>query len=122
LEDDLRSEYDLKNLRVRRLGLGHWKRLWGGFELINSQPFKLFMPTIFRQDGFRVVIYTDDHEPPHVHVLKGETEVKIDLGNAKTLPNVILLRGKRSDATKALEIVIDRQTELLEAWRMIHGN
>jgi hypothetical protein len=37
-------------------------------------------------------------------------------------PNVILLRGKRSDAAKALEIVIDRQTELLEAWRRIHGS
>ncbi len=34
------------------------------------------MHTVSRQDGFRVVIYTDDHEPPHVHVLKGETEVK----------------------------------------------
>ncbi|MCY7406150.1 MAG: DUF4160 domain-containing protein [Alkalinema sp. CAN_BIN05] len=53
-------------------------------------------------------------------VLKGETEVKVDLGSAKILPNVILLRGKRSDATKALEIVTDRQTELLEAWRRIH--
>ena len=80
------------------------------------------MPTIFRQDGFRVVIYTDDHEPPHVHVLKGETEVKVDLGSIMILPTVILLRGKRRDATKALEIVTDHQTELLEAWRMIHGN
>ena len=80
------------------------------------------MPTIFRQDGFRVVIYTDDHEPPQVYVLKGETEVKVDLGSIMILPTVILLRGKRRDATKALEIVTDHQTELLEAWRMIHGN
>jgi len=80
------------------------------------------MPTLFRQDGFRVVIYTDDHEPPHVHVLKGETEVKVDLGSMTISPNVILLRGKRSDAAKALEIVTDRQTELLEAWRRIHGS
>ena len=79
------------------------------------------MPTIFRQDGFRVVIYTDDHEPPHVHVLKGETEVKIDLGSAMVLPTVILLKGKRHDAKNALQIVTDYQTELLEAWRMIHG-
>ena len=79
------------------------------------------MHTIFRQDGFRVVIYTDDHEPPHVHVLKGETEVKIDLGSAMILPTVILLRGKRNDARKALQIVTECQTELLEAWRTIHG-
>ena len=79
------------------------------------------MPTLFRQDGFRVVIYTDDHEPPHVHVLKGETEVKIDLGSETKPPTVIFLRGKRSEAKGALALVIDRQINLLEAWRTIHG-
>ena len=79
------------------------------------------MPTLFRQDGFRVVIYTDDHEPPHVHVLKGETEVKIDLGSETKPPTIVFSRGKRSDAKKALALVIDRQTNLLEAWRTIHG-
>ena len=79
------------------------------------------MPTLFRQDGFRVVIYTDDHEPPHVHVLKGETEVKIDLGSETKPPTIVFSRGKRSDAKQALALVIDRQTNLLEAWRTIHG-
>ena len=79
------------------------------------------MPTLFRQDGFRVVIYTDDHEPPHVHVLKGETEVKIDLGSGTKPPTIVFSRGKQSDAKQALALVIDRQTNLLEAWRTIHG-
>ena len=79
------------------------------------------MPTLFRQDGFRVVIYTDDHEPSHVHVLKGETEVEIDLGSETKPPTIVFSRGKRSDAKKALALVIDRQTNLLEAWRTIHG-
>ena len=79
------------------------------------------MPTLFRQDGFRVVINTDDHEPSHVHVLKEETEVKIDLGSETKPPTIVFSRGKRSDARKALALVIDRQTNLLEAWRTIHG-
>ena len=68
-----------------------------------------------------MVVYTDDHEPPHVHVLKGETEVKIDLGSETKPPTIVFSRGKRSDAKKALALVIDRQTNLLEAWRTIHG-
>jgi Domain of unknown function (DUF4160) len=39
------------------------------------------MPTIIREDGFRVVIYPNDHIPAHVHVLKGGGEVRIDLGS-----------------------------------------
>jgi len=28
------------------------------------------MPTIIRQEGFRIVIYPNDHFPAHVHVIK----------------------------------------------------
>ncbi len=44
-----------------------------------------------------------------------------DLGSETSLPTVIFLRGKRSEAKGALALVIDRQTDLLEAWRRIHG-
>lgn len=79
------------------------------------------MPTVFRQDGFRVVIYFDDHLPSHVHVLSADSEVKISLGNETTQPEIIEYRGKRSIAVKALELVIAHQEELLDAWRDIHG-
>jgi Domain of unknown function (DUF4160) len=38
------------------------------------------MPTIIKQDGFRVVMYPNDHIPSHVHVYKGGGEVRINLG------------------------------------------
>ncbi|MBD1843263.1 DUF4160 domain-containing protein [Cyanobacteria bacterium FACHB-63] len=79
------------------------------------------MPTIIREDGFRVVIYLDDHLPSHVHVINAESEVKINLGNDTELPTVIEYRGKRSVAIKALKLVISYRSELLEAWRDIHG-
>ncbi len=44
------------------------------------------MPTILRQQGFRVIIYLNDHLPSHVHVLKGNGEVRIDLGNEGAAP------------------------------------
>ena len=37
------------------------------------------MPTVLREAGFEVRIYTLDHPPPHVHVWKSGAVVKIDL-------------------------------------------
>ena len=79
------------------------------------------MPTVLRQDGFRVVIYFDDHLPSHVHVLSADSEVKISLGSETTQSEIIEYRGKRGTAVKALELVIAHQNELLNAWRNIHG-
>ena len=77
------------------------------------------MPTIVRQDGFRVVIFPDDHSPPHVHVFKGGAEVRIELADK---PIVLSVEGKigNKDLVKALNLVIANQCELLEKWREIH--
>ncbi len=40
------------------------------------------MPTVHREQGFRVVIYPNDHLPSHVHVQKGGGEARINLGDA----------------------------------------
>jgi hypothetical protein len=37
------------------------------------------MPTVIREDGFEVRIYTLDHPPPHVHVATAGAIVRIDL-------------------------------------------
>ncbi|MBW4524345.1 MAG: DUF4160 domain-containing protein [Phormidium tanganyikae FI6-MK23] len=79
------------------------------------------MPTIIRKDGFRVIIYFDDHLPSHVHVISADSEVKISLGDDTELPKIIEYRGKRSIAIKALELVTSHQPELLAAWEEIHG-
>ena len=79
------------------------------------------MPTILRKNGFRVVIYFDDHLPAHVHVMNADSEVKIDLGSSANPPQIIQFNGKRGDAVKALELVTAYQNDLLEAWRQIHG-
>jgi Domain of unknown function (DUF4160) len=77
------------------------------------------MPTIFREDGFRIVIFTDDHMPPHVHIFKSGAEVKIELIE----PKIIKVEGKISskDVVRAYDLVVDRQLEFLEKWEEIHG-
>jgi hypothetical protein len=35
------------------------------------------MVTVLRSHGFRIVIYTNDHEPAHVHAINANGEAKI---------------------------------------------
>jgi hypothetical protein len=76
------------------------------------------MPTIVRQDGFRIMIFPNDHLPPHVPVFKSDAEVKIELVE----PRVFNVEGKigNKDLAKALSLVIEHQVDLLEKWKEIH--
>ena len=78
----------------------------------------VYMPTIIKQDGFRIVIWPNDHLPPHVHVFKSDAEVKIELVELR----VFNVEGKISnkDLAKALNLVSEHQVELLEKWKEIH--
>lgn len=81
------------------------------------------MPTILREQGFRIVIYPNDHSPSHVHVFKGSGEVRIDLGDEDSGPNLMSITGQISDknVVKALYLVKENQAKLLAKWREIHG-
>lgn len=79
------------------------------------------MPTIINKDGFRVIIYPDDHLPPHVHVIKDNEEVKIDLGNNDIPPSIIEVWMNKKSTKKAMQIVMENQDILLKAWGDIHG-
>ena len=80
------------------------------------------MPTIIKQDGFRILIYPNDRTPAHVHVLKADGEVRVDLGTEKIAPSLMSVRGKISDkeVMRALSLVTEYQIELLAKWEEIH--
>ena len=46
------------------------------------------MPTSLCFGGLRVVIYTNDHPPPDVHVIGVGTEAKIALGSEGERPSL----------------------------------
>lgn len=46
------------------------------------------MATILRVQGFDFRIYTNDHPPAHVHVIKGGGEVVIEIGDEQTAPSL----------------------------------
>ena len=37
------------------------------------------MPTVLRVGGYRFIIFTNDHNPPHIHVQRAEGGAKISL-------------------------------------------
>ena len=79
------------------------------------------MVTIYRAHGLRVVIFTNDHEPAHVHVL-GDGEVKINLIGPDGPPSLVWVHGmKVNDVRRAFEIVEQQQDAFLAKWREIHG-
>jgi ribosomal 50S subunit-recycling heat shock protein len=81
------------------------------------------MPTVLSEDGFRLIIYFNDHLPAHIHAIKGGGEVRIELGNDENPPSILDISGDISnkEVAKALYIVKENQLELLAKWREIHG-
>lgn len=77
------------------------------------------MPTILKKDGFNLVLYSDDHEPIHVHVKKAGSEVKVD---ALTL-EVMKVKGDISskDVRRAVALVDENRNAIVSRWRKIHG-
>lgn len=79
------------------------------------------MVTIYRAHGLRVIIFTDDHEPAHVHVF-GDGQVKINLIGLDGAPVLVWAQGmKGNDVRRAVQIVHDQQEAFLARWREIHG-
>jgi len=79
------------------------------------------MVTIYRAHGLRVIIFTDDHEPAHLHVF-GDGQVKINLIGPDGAAALVWAQGmKGNDVRRAVQIVQDQQEAFLARWREIHG-
>jgi Domain of unknown function (DUF4160) len=72
--------------------------------------------------GWRVVIFTNDHRPPHVHVIGPEEsarfELLCDLGSVKLMDNINFTLSK----LQVIEIyLIKHIAHLCIEWERIHG-
>ncbi len=79
------------------------------------------MVTVLRIEGFRIVIFANDHEPAHVHVF-GDGEAKINLlGEAGDVGLVWAVGLTRADIRRAKAIVAENRDLLLQRWNDIRG-
>jgi Domain of unknown function (DUF4160) len=76
------------------------------------------MPTVFRVDGLRFVIYPNDHPPAHVHVVGPDWEAVINLLGIELRE---VYSCSEPDARRALRLVAEHRIILLDSWRRIHG-
>ena len=91
--------------------------------LTKPKPMGNLMPTILREGGWRFVIHTDDHAPPHVHVIRpGGGEVKVSLPGAGEYVTVLRVKDLPThEAMRAVRLVEEHRERLLLAWGEIHG-
>ena len=78
------------------------------------------MPTVLREAGFEVRIYTLDHPRPHVHVWKAGAVVKIDLATREVIEIVGAISDR--DVKRAERLVADHAGQLKREWKRIHGH
>lgn len=76
------------------------------------------MPTVLRHERFRVVIFPNDHRPPHVHVFDADGVAVIELD--PVMPREYFgMRPK--NVVRALSLVAESRDFLTVKWRKING-
>lgn len=77
------------------------------------------MPTLIREAGFEVRIYTLDHPPPHVHVARAGAIVKIDLATHHAMEIVGAITDR--DVRRAERLVAQHADVLRSEWEKLHA-
>lgn len=71
------------------------------------------MPTIFKLFGFSFLFYANDHEPIHVHVVKGKQRAKFTISPVQLVENF----GLNKSELKMVEAIIEENKEVIaEHW------
>ena len=76
------------------------------------------MGTVAIYRHVRIVIYSRDHEPPHVHAIAPNAEAVFNLKNFE----LVRLSGFNSKSVEKIRLFLQsRKGELWEAWHEIDG-
>lgn len=71
------------------------------------------MPTVFVLFGFVFKFYSNEHEPIHIHVLKGSAKAKYSLAPVMLIEN----HGLKPAELKLVESIIEENAEIIaEHW------
>ncbi len=81
------------------------------------------MPEIFRFFGLRFLFYANDHQPIHVHVVKGkglkDAQAKFTIEPVKLIEN----NGLSKSELKMAEAIIEENKEIIaEHWNKFFNN
>jgi len=77
------------------------------------------MPTLKILDGYRFFFYSNDHDPPHIHIEKDNKTAKFNL------EPIELVKSKRFNASelKKIRIMVEDNVELFkQSWNEFFNN
>ena len=72
------------------------------------------MPTVFIVFGLRFMFFANDHEPVHIHVVKGDAEAKFSI-----LPEIKIIYNhglKASELKKSIDLITENEGIIIERW------
>lgn len=70
------------------------------------------MPTLLFKNGFQFFFYVNEHEPKHIHVVKGGNFAKIELGSRRVVKNTF----KHQQPKEVLSLVAQYEEEFERKW------
>lgn len=70
------------------------------------------MPTLLKINGFKFFFYSNEHEPKHIHILKGECFAKVSLESL----NVEFSNFKAKDLNFIFEVLKTHREAFIKAW------
>lgn len=79
------------------------------------------MPTVIEVDGYKVLVYTNDHAPAHVHVRKNDAQLRVLIGDAAILWDVTCGSPNSKTVARMVELVAEHLDACNALWRMLYG-
>ena len=88
-----------------------------------SKPNRwVIAPTLLVVGRYHIVVYPNDHSPPHVHIV-GSGHAKFLIGSTPDDVNLLEHEGVQArDLRRIAEVTIDRHRECLAGWRKYRGD
>lgn len=74
------------------------------------------MPTVKDFGGYKITIYAEDHNPPHVHVIGSDFQAKVAIADASVFAGAIPSRWRR----EALDWINENRDRLMEKWNELN--
>lgn len=81
------------------------------------------MATVHRERGFTFHVFSNDHQPAHIHVKKSGGEIKVDVSSEEE-SELLCITAKMSNAdiNKALDIADAHLGKFRKKWEEYHGS
>ncbi len=71
------------------------------------------MPTVFREKGYRFFFFSNEHEPIHIHIEKGDKYAKIDVISLELINSKNISSRELKNLIKTVE---SNREKIMEAW------